>query len=717
MLHELDKTKRKVIITTLVLTISLLNMIIFNALGFEIPYLRQILGFIFLTFIPGLLIILILGLNTLSKSEIILYSVGLSIAFVMFSGYAINIIFPSIGILKPISLYPIILTMTISALILCGILVLNASELKSNSSIRIKESYKEVFPFLLLLPLIPLLSALGVFWLMLTKMDILIYAFLILVALSALLVAFNKIPEQLYPMTIFCISLGLMWHVSLVSPTLGAFDINHEYCLQKFVMDNSSWDTTHPWNVNAMLSIVILAPIYSIVLGLDTVWLFKIVYPFLFSFAPVALFLACRKQIDSKAAFFSIFLFMSWTSFFTDGGGHPRQAIAEMFLALCLLVFVSNNLTRKNVAFLLIIFGFSIVVSHYSTSYIYMLWLIVALLIKLLLTHRSLSKFQSNSMLTTRYVTLFIVFCIAWYAYISSGALLETVVKMGDQMYTSIYSDILTPQTRDVQVMRALGLAETRGGDLWWELARVFQWITQIFIIIGVMKIMFTKNDEGLSFEYKIFTFPAIGILGCCIILPYFASYFNLSRFYHLMLFILAPYCIIGGIYTLGHLNSRRINVLKLFVSLILIPYFLFTTGFIFDITGSTSTSMPLSLYEIDWPAFTLAEVHASKWIAMKSEENSLIYGDTYAAGMVYKEVFTRARRLPSNIKSIHEHPYYIFLRKWNLIHSEIISWVADGVQVYETHIDIGDVINPAGCLVYTNKIYNDGMGEIIWPQ
>lgn len=56
----------------------------------DIPFLRQILGFLFLTVLPGLLILRILKLNKLHTIEIILYSVGLSIAFVMFFGLLLN---------------------------------------------------------------------------------------------------------------------------------------------------------------------------------------------------------------------------------------------------------------------------------------------------------------------------------------------------------------------------------------------------------------------------------------------------------------------------------------------------------------------------------------------------------------------------------------------------------------------------------------------------
>lgn len=716
-LRKFEIPTRTIIIIAFVINIGLISTIILSAIGFEIPMLRQVLGVIYLTFIPGLLIIFIIGNDKLSNVETLLYSVGISIAFIMFFGFSINIILPFLGISKPISLYPILTIMTVSTLLLS--IVLSKKNLKSQSkfSILIIEPLKNL-PILLVLLLIPVLSALGVFWLMLTKDDILLYIFLILVALVPILIVFDKIPEWLYPLAIFCIGLGLMWHWSLVSPTLGAYDINHEYCLQKFVVDESSWDPTHPWMVNAMLSIVILAPIYSIILNLDAVWLFKIIYPFLFSFAPVALYFAYRKQMSNKIAFLAVFFFMSWISFFTDGGGHPRQAIGEIFLALTLLVLVSRNLTKTKAMILLIIFGLSMVVSHYSISYIYMICLVIGLVLLIFPQIRKLlSGYQLHTLMTTGYILLFIIFCTSWYMYVSSGALLNNVVEIGNHIINSLTTELLSPQTRDIQVMRALGLAEMRGRELSWEVARVFQWIINIFIVIGFLKIIFARKKTVLSFEHKLLSIPTIGILVFCVVLPFFASYFNMGRFYHVTLFILAPFCIFGGIYVLKFLHRNKDACIKLLVCLILIPYFMFNTGLIFDVTQSTATSMPLSLYENDWPAFTLGEVATSKWISITSIGDSVIYGDDYAAGMIYKEAFTKARRLPSNIQDIHESSYYIFLRQWNIVHSEIISTEIKGTQVYQRHININEIPQFVDNLQNMNLVYDNGLGEIFMSQ
>ena len=57
-----------------------------NAVGLQIPIIRQLIGFIYLSFVPGILILRILKLHKLGNIETLLYTVGLSIATLMFTG-------------------------------------------------------------------------------------------------------------------------------------------------------------------------------------------------------------------------------------------------------------------------------------------------------------------------------------------------------------------------------------------------------------------------------------------------------------------------------------------------------------------------------------------------------------------------------------------------------------------------------------------------------
>ena len=88
--------------------------------GVAIPVVQQITGFLFLTFVPGVLLLRILRVHGINIFESAAYSVGLSLTLIMFSGAIINFLLPPFGIRNPISPYPILITLTVETLVLMG---------------------------------------------------------------------------------------------------------------------------------------------------------------------------------------------------------------------------------------------------------------------------------------------------------------------------------------------------------------------------------------------------------------------------------------------------------------------------------------------------------------------------------------------------------------------------------------------------------------------
>ena len=80
-----------------------LGIVGLRAIGIDIPILRQIISFIYLLFVPGLLILRILRFHELGKLKTILFTMGLSITFLYLLGFFINLLYPFLGIHSPIS--------------------------------------------------------------------------------------------------------------------------------------------------------------------------------------------------------------------------------------------------------------------------------------------------------------------------------------------------------------------------------------------------------------------------------------------------------------------------------------------------------------------------------------------------------------------------------------------------------------------------------------
>jgi len=69
---------KKCLRLALALMLATAGLVGLAGFGFDVPVLRQVIGFVFLTFVPGLLILRILKIHRVSAVESLLYSVGLS---------------------------------------------------------------------------------------------------------------------------------------------------------------------------------------------------------------------------------------------------------------------------------------------------------------------------------------------------------------------------------------------------------------------------------------------------------------------------------------------------------------------------------------------------------------------------------------------------------------------------------------------------------------
>ncbi len=169
-----------------------------------------------------------------------------------------------------------------------------------------------------------------------------------------------------------------------------------------------------PDNYNAMLSVTILPTLYSNFLDIDINWVFKIFYPVLFSVTALALYDIYRNELGERFAWLSTFFFMAIPVFYTVMTSLMKQPIAEIFMALTMLAMLSKNLGPTPKLIMMMGFGFSMVVSHYAISYIFMFILLVAFLVQQalkILRKRDLSIPGTSVM----FLPLFVLMSLAWY--------------------------------------------------------------------------------------------------------------------------------------------------------------------------------------------------------------------------------------------------------------------------------------------------------------
>jgi len=597
---------------------------------FEIPLLTEFLSFIYLTFVPGLLLVRILRLHEINTIKVLFYSIGLSIATIMGIGFLMNIIYPILRIGHPISFYPVLITLSLLVFLLSFFCYLIDKNFSNPSYIGIKDILN---PYFLFLCLIPFLTIIGTYIMNFFNQNIL--QIIVMFILSFLpLISLKWIPKKYYPLAIFISSLSLLFHTTLISSFIWGQDINVEYQLANLVLENGYWNFTTSNNVNAMLSINILAPFYTLVVGIDLKWIYKIVFPFIFSLVPLGLFYIFKDISNSKISLLACYYFISVNAFFTTLPASARQEIAEFFLVILILLILDKKMDNLKKSFLTIIFGFSIIVSHYGLSYLVLILLTLAFLISVIPRFKKYLQIDDEYIFNKNFLILLFVFTLAWFMYISSSSIFNLGVNIGVNIFDSI-TELTEVSTQASNII---------SGKIPFlqSFERYLYLISQLFIGIGIISLFSNKyNIIKNKNEYSLFSMAAFVILLAAIVVPGVSSTLNTDRIFHISLIILAPFFVIG-ILTLAnflknkmiHMNSnilRNKNVFYL-ISGFLIIFMLFNTAFFYQILDQPKSGRFALDNTVDFPIVNEMEFTSIKWFGQNYNPQFSTYTDVNKA-------------------------------------------------------------------------------------
>lgn len=713
---------KKFLSTVLAFQLTLWGLICMDAIGFKVPILRPLVGFIYLTFIPGLLILRVLRLHRLDSIEALLYAVGISLSFLMFTGALINSFYPLIGISKPISEIPLVITISLIVLFLSFICYLHDKDY----SVSLPVNKEKIFsPLALFLLLFPFLSVFGTYLLNISDSNLLLLVQLAIISIFPIFVAFNKLPEKIYPLAIWAIAISLLFQNSLPSMYMRLTDNFFEYRFANLVMTNGFWDPTVSSNLNAMLAIVMLLPIFSGICNMSLTWVYKIIVPMLYSIVPLGLYHVFRKQTNEKIAFLSSFFFVANYEFYTWAGLTMKQVASGLFLMLFLLLIINENMNRLNKIILSIIFALSLAVSHYGTSYIFMASLVAVLgIVPLLLKIRENQDKKATRMITPTFVVLYISFAIAWYMYVTSGSAFNTMTSLGHHIINSLLKSYFIPQ--ESYASRVL-FGEW---SISLEIVKILSLLSVFFIIVGVIislyKRMFKFNNEYVALSIFFVGVSATPFIG------HLSGAATPDRIFHLITFSLAPFCVIGGIIILKSL--MRIN--KFFnlksgnkpavvaMSIYLMIYLLFNTGFVSEVLIKDYPGAPIyistqrikeqgTVQEKEYlyrEYVPVCDTSGGKWLS-RNRVTGKIYADNGGARILIEPAYgigvdSGIEILERDIKL--EENTYIYLRKLNS---------KDGIFVTSTYpqfkfLNLSEIF-PS--LDSRNKIYSNSCSEVYY--
>jgi len=687
---------KDILVGIVLLQVLFTVLVIFDWLNLGIPVIfRQIVGFIYLTFVLGFLLLCISRIvNHLSLAEIILYSAGMSLSTLMFLGFFINIIYPYIGI-KPITEQSLVITLCVFVLLATAYIIYTGKLMNFKLELVLVNNNKDVVASVILFTFLPLISIIGSYLLAYKNTNVIILILYLVISLIPFIIMLKKsIIENFYPIYIWIISISLIFSVvlSLKHLTLYRSDAVIEYAYANIVIKNGIWDNSLYGNFNAMLGITILHPIYSILLNIELENVFKFIYPVIYSLTPVALYLAYKQQTDCKIAFLSTFLFMSIFTFYIVLSRNTRTGLAELFLALIILTLVNTNINydKKKIIFMLL--ALSIVTSHYGTSYLFMISIIIytflILIIKYIESKRLKGAIHGNKLINPNFVILYIVFCISWYIYNSASSTYVSLISFISHILSSV-SNLLSPEESYVSY------AFTKAWPFSVRISRDLIALVTLFIIIEtiyLVKNIFTNSRN--SKMQRDFTILSIIFLGIVIatILP--TKIFNPARVYHISLCFLALLAPIGFIRIFRAISiifkNKNIDIstkeipLILF-SLILSLILLFNSGFISEIITKNddfapnviiskpraqSIKDPQYIYSLYGELISDQEISAAKWLAEKRDKTIRIYMDVDCQALFIPHIGPPALVNPYiiGVKNKTEvYTGYIFIRAYNI--------------------------------------------------
>ncbi|MEM1515790.1 MAG: DUF2206 domain-containing protein [Candidatus Bathyarchaeia archaeon] len=542
--------------------------------------------------------------------------------------------------------------------------------------------------------------------------NLLLLILLVIIALMAFLSLSNKL-QPLYPLIIFSASLSLIYHVVLSSPSFGG-DNHHEYGFSNLVFKEGIWNPSYMANQNnAVASINILIPVLSRLCLMNISQVFKIIYPIVFSLIPVGLYLILKKQIKPEYAFLSTYFFLSVRPFYNYLSEFVKQGFAMFFLMLIILIFISRG---RNIAdrFMLILFAFSLITSHYGVSYLFLIFIPIALAFQLLI-----KDYESNPLIS--FILFYIVFTIAWYMYVSAGCTFESIIAMGKRIISNIY-EMFNPETSDT-----LMLLIKESPSISKIILKGLHLITNALIILGFLIFIFEKlkraymQNWNLRSEYASFAIPSIGFLGVSLF-PYVTRYgMSIDRSYCVILLFLAPFCIFGFLSLLRIINKvLRIDMdaVKIF-AIFMAVFLLFNTGFITEIMGEKdvgsvaisqarikSFGTPFEKASLYCSYFAEEDIASAKWLS-KYRATSLVSSDYYAIKVLssygmFVGMGSPGKNLltPTTIKDL-DTGTYVYLRKVNWRDGIMTKFIWEKEWIWKTS-DITTDLNSMD-MIYTN--------------
>lgn len=689
----------------------------------DIPFVRQVLGFFYLTFLIGYVLIRAFGLETSDKLDTLLFSVGLSISFLMFLGL-INNSFGLFGIIsRPLSTELLFITISLSFIVISLYGCLKNPDSNAFFSTKLKISN------LVLYIAFPLLSTIAIMLIKVYNNNLLLLLVIILMSISFFFNILSKSSSH-YPFFLASIALSLLLITFLVSNYLNGFDVHYEYINFNITNDAAYWYPKigqetfmryHGFPIfisQSMLSDTILPTIFTRILNIEVTSIFNIIYPLIFSLTPLCLYqLFKRTWSGNRIAFLSV-LFVICNSSFFDFRNNARQMIAELFFVLLFYVLLSKEMKPGNKWILLIFFSFGLIVSYYLLAYVFLFLIIFTWVLLKIINKNYVSKIKFE------FIAFFSVLSFCYYIYIAEGGFARFLLFISG-VYNNLITEFFNYQSRGSAIVSATNILNAP--SVLHQIGTLLFDATTFLILVGFVVMIIRRKIKRSDQEYTLLASLSMATLMMAVILPNFAYTIQMGKLYHIALLFISPLFVLGGKTIFSYvlkffpLKEKKKKTCTFFLIMtLLVAFFLFQTGFVYEVMDDpTPSSISLSKYRMDeltrieLAVLDESNVYGAFWLAeYLGVNNGQIYSDIgskYRVLISYMMDVNNTINLISN-NTVFEPNSYVYLSGYNTL---------TGVLTYDMRFTKEVNYNMTDFLVFDNKtslnnrIYSNGACEI----
>jgi uncharacterized membrane protein len=677
---------------------------------------RAVVGFIYLMFLPGFVILRLFRLKNLGAGEKVLFSVSLSIAFLMGVGLILDFIVPLTGFNHPLSTDLIIISISVILLPLSLITI-------DDDAFKMGTRKPETLFFIALSIFFFILGVCGI--LMLNDFGdnllLLLLIFLIAIVFLAASASERFVPSHIYPLILVVSCLALLLFVgtdtALVTNYLtGSGDQWIEFYSFRSTDILSQWVSTATVSPNrpdllqtySMLSVTILPTIFERITGIDSSWIFKLLYPILICFMALGTYALYNTQTDKKVAFLATFFFIAVSV--GKGWGSDKQLVAQLFFVALFLLIFKKGLPRLKRDILFIIFSAGLVVSHYALSYIFMLVMLFAWSILTVVDYIREGSFSiEQEKIPFHLVLIYLVIAFSWYTFVNSSTAFNLLFQTANTVVSNI-GQFFNLQSRGTALV---GLGIVQAPTVLNQISTYLFLFTEFLVVFGFIWIVMRRSSTSFAPEYKVVVALNIAIISVNILLPRLADSFLMSRFYQTTLIVLAPLAVVGGKAILEHIPRMKPRFLfPILAFVIFVPFFLFQTGFVYEVAGVQNDSLTLDMHR--WDNMKLydvivdsQEVLGAVWISEHANVASLSMLADIRAGYSLLTAYGLIGRgqislLSNNTNIALRGGQFIFLRQVNAMEGKIEGmYVFNASQISTVFENQNKVYSTDGCEIY----------------